>query len=168
VAERQQIVHWLCADRSRVVVILGLGWMGKTSLAAQCVREIASNDSCGQFDDVIWRPLVNAPPLNDLLPSLLQRLAGQQLTEIPASLDEQLRLLLGYLRARRVPLVLDNVESILTAELAGVYASGYDGYGQLIQQMATLEHQSHLLLTSCERPHGYARLERDSNQVRSL
>ncbi|MEM9074841.1 MAG: M23 family metallopeptidase, partial [Myxococcota bacterium] len=44
---------------------------------------------------------------------------------VPESLDEQLRLLLGCLRARRVLLVLDNMESILTPERAGAYRAGY-------------------------------------------
>ncbi|MCB0126067.1 MAG: hypothetical protein KDE58_27610, partial [Caldilineaceae bacterium] len=108
------------------------------------------------------------PPLTELLPPLLQTLSDQQLTTMPASLDEQLRLFLTYLRAKRVLLVLDNLESILEPEQAGAYRVGYESYGQLIQQMATLDHQSHLLLTSRERPRGYARLERDSYPVHAL
>ncbi|MEZ4727426.1 MAG: BTAD domain-containing putative transcriptional regulator [Caldilineaceae bacterium] len=168
VQEQEQIVRWLCTDGSRVVAILGLGGMGKTTLAAQCVRDIAMGEDGGQFAAIYWRSLVNAPPLTELLSPLLQSLSDHQLTELPKNVDEQLRLLLTYLRKRRVLLVLDNMESILMPEQAGAYRPGYEGYGQLIHQLATLTHQSHLLLTSRERPRGYARLERDGYSIQSL
>ncbi|MEM7127833.1 MAG: BTAD domain-containing putative transcriptional regulator [Chloroflexota bacterium] len=167
ITERQQIAQWLLVDRCRIVAILGIGGMGKTSLAAQSIRELAV-EAKGQFDAVLWRSLLNAPPLAELLPPLLQTLSNQQLSTLPENLDDQLRLLLGYLRTKRVLLVLDNMESILEPERAGAYRAGYEQYSQLIQQMATLEHQSHLLLTSRERPSGYERLERDSSLVQSL
>ncbi|MCB0095534.1 MAG: NACHT domain-containing protein, partial [Caldilineaceae bacterium] len=166
--EQRHLTQWLLYDRTRVVAVLGLGGMGKTSLTAHWVREIAGHKATAQFEVVIWRSLLNAPLLTELLPPLLQTLSVQQRTEMPASVDEQLRLLLSYLRLRRVLLVLDNLESILEPERAGAFRAGYEPYGQLIQQMATLEHQSHLLLTSRERPHGYARLEKDGLQVKSL
>ncbi|MCB0184188.1 MAG: hypothetical protein KDE31_07990, partial [Caldilineaceae bacterium] len=113
VQEQQQLTQWLLHDRCRVVAILGIGGMGKTSLAAQWVREAADVERAEHLEAVLWRSLLNAPPLAELLPPLLQELSDQQLNEMPESLDAQLRLLLGYLRARRVLLVLDNLESIL-------------------------------------------------------
>lgn len=166
--ERHQIARWLRQDGCRVVAILGIGGMGKTSLAAQCVREFVETTDDRPFELILWRSLLNAPPVADLLPPLLQILADQQLATVPASPDEQLRLLLGYLRTRRVLLVFDNIESILEPVSSGIYRPGYEFYGQLIQQMATLDHQSHLVLTSRERPRGFARLEKDSPLVRSL
>ena len=141
--------------------------MGKTTLAAQCIRELVNHDDA-PFDAIYWRSLVNAPRLDELLPPLLQALSHQQLTYIPEQVDEQLRLLLGYLRERRVLLVLDNIESILEPGAAGAYRPGYESYGQMIHQAATLEHQSHLVLTSRERPRGYDRLEPDGYPVKSL
>ncbi|MCB0121825.1 MAG: NACHT domain-containing protein, partial [Caldilineaceae bacterium] len=165
--ERAQITEWLVQDRCQVVAILGIGGMGKTTLAAQCVRELAARDDA-PFEALYWRSLVNAPRLDELLPPLLQSLSDQQLPQIPAHIDEQLRLLLGYLRERRLLLVLDNMESILEPGEAGTYRSGYEHYGQLIQQVATLKHRSHLVLTSRERPRGYQRLARDGHPVNAL
>ncbi|MEZ4705574.1 MAG: BTAD domain-containing putative transcriptional regulator [Caldilineaceae bacterium] len=166
--ERQQLTKWLLRDRCRVVAILGIGGMGKTSLAAHWGRAMADAEAASRFEVVLWRSLLNAPPLTELLPPLLQTLSDQQRAEMPENLDEQLRLLLSYLRTKRVLLVLDNLESILEPEQAGAYRPGYEPYSQLIQQMATLEHQSGLLLTSRECPHGYDRLEGDSPLIRSL
>lgn len=165
--ERQQLTRWLVQDRSKIVGILGIGGMGKTSLAAQCVRELGASGR-GIFDCILWRSLLNAPPLEELLPPILQILSNQQLAEIPESMDEQLRLLFNYLQDKRVLLVLDNMESILEPERAGIYRAGYVAYSYLIQMMATLDHQSQLLFTSRERPQGYERLIRDSLSIQSL
>jgi WD40 repeat protein/DNA-binding SARP family transcriptional activator len=166
--ERTQLKHWLLQDHCRLVALLGIGGVGKTTLAAQCVRELATDSGRAMFAAILWRSLLNAPPLHELLPPILQILSEQQLTNVSTSVDEQIRLFMCYLRDKRVLLVLDNMESILDAEEAGTYRAGYEAYGQLIQQVATHHHQSHLLFTSRERPRSYVRLEGDTPFVRAL
>jgi WD40 repeat protein/DNA-binding SARP family transcriptional activator len=166
--EVSTLTHWLVADRCRLVAILGMGGMGKTTLAAQVVKAVA-----GQFDLVIWRSLLNAPPLAELLRSVLQRVSKQGWAEVPTSLDEQLALLFAGLRERRCLLVLDNVESIFEIGLegasgAGQLRAGYLDYGQLFQRAAQGKHNSCLVLTSREQPQGMARWEEDLPTVRSL
>jgi WD40 repeat protein/DNA-binding SARP family transcriptional activator len=163
-AELAQLKQWLIGDRCRLVAILGMGGQGKTALAAKLTQSLAE-----QFDYVIWRSLLNAPPLADILRICIQFLSGQRMTTLPASLDEQLTLLLDYLRQRRCLLVLDNVESILQeGDRAGTYHPGYEGYDQLLQRVGQTKHQSCVLLTSREKPKGFAYLERDTASVRSL
>ncbi|NIV46293.1 MAG: AAA family ATPase, partial [Gammaproteobacteria bacterium] len=173
-AELAQLAGWLLADRCRLVAILGMGGLGKTALAARLTRQLAGQAEGGHlagasFERIIWRSLLNAPPLADILPEIVQFLSGQQVTEMPASLDQRLALLLTYLRQQRCLLVLDNLESILQSdERAGDYRPGYEDYGQLIRRLGESEHQSCLLLTSRERPQGFRRLEGDTPLVRSL
>ena len=146
-----------------------MGGMGKTTLAALVTRTVAPS-----FAVVIWRSLLNAPPLGELLHNWLQTLSRQSLTAPkglpPDSLDDQLRLLLTYLQRERCLLVLDNVESIFATDpsfpagtaqpqsRAGVTRPGYEAYDHLFQRLATSEHQSCLLLTSREQPYALARV----------
>ncbi|MCL4862909.1 MAG: AAA family ATPase [Caldilineaceae bacterium] len=161
------LTRWLAPDagapRAQLVMVLGLGGVGKTSLVAHVAGEMAE-----QFERVLWRSLLNAPPLESLLAGLLPALAEQPLIELPTSPDEQLALLFGYLRQQRVLLVLDNLESILDPAEAGRFRPGYEGYDQLLWQAATSTHQSALLLTSRERPGAVARLAGDTPLVQSL
>ena len=162
-AELAQLQQWLVADRCALVAILGIGGQGKTALAAQLVPAIAAH-----FDRVIWRSLLNAPPLEELLATILPSMSGQPGHQPPTTLDQQLALFFTYLQQRRVLLVLDNLESILQADVAGHYRPGYESYDQLLHGIATRRHQGQLLLTSRERPHGVDRWERDTPLVRTL
>lgn len=161
--ELAQVVAWLASERCQVVGLLGIGGVGKTTLAASVVQVVAH-----QFDMVLWRSLLNAPPIDETLRILLQSLGNHRVIEIPASLDEQLSLLLSYLRQQRCLLVLDNLESVLNQGQSATYRTDYDGYSQLVQRLAQSKHASSLLLTSRERPKGLARLEEDFPVVRSL
>lgn len=160
--EQKQLEQWLRAG-CRVVVILGIGGVGKTTLATGFVRGSSDN-----FDAILWRSLLNAPTLQELLSSLLQPLLGQPVCQLPENLDNQLRLLFGLLHEKHVLIVLDNLDSILDANRAGTFRTGYEAYGQLIQRIATYGHQSHFVFTSRERPYGYDLLESDSPLARSL
>lgn len=161
--ELAQLVAWLAHERCQVVAVLGIGGVGKTTLAARAVQAVISH-----FDTVIWRSLLNAPPIDETLRACLQLLAGPSLGEVPASLDGQLTLLLDYLRQRRCLLVLDNLESVLNTGQATLTNLGYEGYSQLIQRLAECSHASCLLLTSRERPKVLARLEEDRPTARSM
>lgn len=162
-AELVQMEQWLVRERCRLVAVLGIGGVGKTTLTAATVNVVAP-----VFDRVLWRSLLNAPPLDELLVDMLQRLADERLHEMPTGLDAQLTLLLDYLRQQRCLLVLDNLESILQSDQPGHMQPGYAGYAQLLQIVAEHNHQSTLMLTSRERPQGLARREEDSPLVRTL
>ncbi len=155
-------------EQQRLVVILGMGGMGKTTLAAGLVRNVAD-----RFTHTLWRSLINAPPLADILHGWVQTLTGNLETEWPAHADAQLALLFDQLRRQPCLLVLDNVESILRdaamdPHTAGAYRSGYAEYGQFFLRMAESPHRSCLLLTSRELPQELVRIAQNSQLVRLL
>ncbi|MCE7985516.1 MAG: hypothetical protein DYG89_30445 [Caldilinea sp. CFX5] len=173
-AELRQLTQWLTEERSPLALVLGVGGVGKTTLAAHWVQQMArrataSALSAPPFTRIIWRSLRNAPPLTAILRMWLQALSDQQLTTWPATVDEQIALLFTHLRRTRCLLVLDNWESVLQAgDAAAGYLPGYENYGLLLQQMSEGQHQSSLLLTSREANLAMARLARDYPAVRTL
>ena len=163
-SEMEKLKKWIIDDRCRMIAILGMGGVGKTTLSAELVEQIKD-----RFSYVFWRTLQNAPPLEDLLQQCIQFVSDQQLFHLPRSPDEQIMLLMQYLRKNRCLLVLDNVESMLQAgERVGHYLDNYEGYGTLIQRIGEAQHNSCLLLTSREKPREVVRLEGRTLPVRSL
>ncbi|MEM1278767.1 MAG: BTAD domain-containing putative transcriptional regulator, partial [Cyanobacteria bacterium P01_H01_bin.152] len=133
---------WVTLDRSRLIVLLGMGGIGKTTLAAKVAQEVQS-----EFDCLIWRSLRNAPPLETLLTDLIPFLSHQQDTACSVAR------LMHWLRQSRCLVVLDNCETILKeGERAGQFRPGYENYGDLMQVIGQGNHQSCLVLTSREKP----------------
>ncbi|MCC6458420.1 MAG: hypothetical protein IT328_25950, partial [Caldilineaceae bacterium] len=158
-----RLTKWLTQERCRLIALLGMGGIGKTTLAAAAVRAVASH-----FDIVLWRSLINSPPLDEILHDWLEILSGNALARLPESLDAQFALLLDCLRERRCLLVLDNLESVFQPDVAGQIRPERQGYAQLIQRVGELQHQSCLLLTSREYEGTLSRLEGNLSTVRSL
>lgn len=142
-AELATLEQWMLGDRCRLVAILGMagvgktglsiklgsGGMGKTNLSLKLAEGIQD-----QFDFVIWRSLLNAPPLNALLTDVIKVLSNQHEILFPGMTDNPISRLLHYLRQYRCLIILDNAETLLEAgEIAGKYRAGYEDYGNLLR-----------------------------------
>lgn len=166
--EQVYLAQWINEARCKVVAIIGIGGIGKTSLAAQFVRTIYR-----QFDAVCWHSLRDMPVLEDMLNDCLQFLSERKGVSLPEEKENWLPLLFEEfshcLSERRCLLILDNFESILqSGQRAGTYLEGYDGYGRLIRTIGETSHQSCLLLTSREKPREIVQLEGKTAIVHSM
>jgi hypothetical protein len=115
IQELETLTEWIVRDRCRLMAIVGMGGMGKSTLAAKVARLLAA-----EFEFVIWRSLRNAPPLTTLLAELVPFLSQQQ--DIQAKSER----LLYWLQQHRCLVILNNQETILkSGDRAGYYESDF-------------------------------------------
>ncbi|BAZ32752.1 WD-40 repeat protein [Cylindrospermum sp. NIES-4074] len=164
--ELVQLGEWVLEERCRLIALLGIGGIGKTTLAVKLGLQVQA-----EFEAVVWRSLQNAPSLEEILTSILQFLQWVLRKEIviPESFDGKLSKLMECLINHRCLVILDNVETILShAGQAGQCCSGFERYGQLLKRIGEVPHKSCLLLTSREKPREMVFLEGDRTAVKSL
>ncbi|MBV9356597.1 MAG: helix-turn-helix domain-containing protein, partial [Chloroflexi bacterium] len=138
---------WTLGECCRLVVVLGGGGIGKTSLVAQLAQDLVTS-----FQRVYWRSLRDVPPGHEWLGGAISFLSDQRI--VPAEGDAaRLTVLLQLLRERSTLLVLDNFETVLRpADPEGHYRDGYEAYGRLLRTVGDGRHSSCLALTSREAP----------------
>ena len=164
--ELSKLKQWVLSDRCRLVAILGMGGIGKTTLSVKLAEQIKDD-----FEYVIWRSLRDAPSIKAILADLSQFLFDEPETEADLSdtVGSRVSRVIDYLRRHRCLLVLDNAESILRGDSrAGQYIEGYEGYGELLRLVGEVAHQSCIVLTSREKPKEIALLEGEALPVRAL
>ncbi|MBW4614335.1 MAG: NB-ARC domain-containing protein [Desmonostoc vinosum HA7617-LM4] len=179
---------WIVQERCRLVVLLGMGGIGKTAFSVKLAEEIKDN-----FAYIVWRSLRLAPPLEVILDQIIQVLSPQSEAKKAVTLDDKLSYLIDCLRSCRCLIVLDHVDAILcsndeneslkyltptannleikntfTNSLSQIcYHQGYEMYGELIRRIGDSQHQSCLVLTSREKPPDITAMEGKVLPVRS-
>ncbi|BBC26062.1 NB-ARC domain-containing protein [Pseudanabaena sp. ABRG5-3] len=155
--------QWIVTEQCRLVAIVGMGGMGKSSIALQTTHQIGQG-----FDYVIWRSLRDAPPLSEILTELVSILSNQVEARLPDVPEQQVAKLLEYVRQSKCLLIFDNFESVFqSGTRAGQYRDGYEIYGHLLSRFSEVDHQSCLVLTSREAPKEITGIG-ESKRVRSL
>lgn len=162
--ELTALKSWTVQQSSRLVAILGMGGVGKTALAVKLAQEIQ-----GEFDYIIWRSLRNLPSLSELLTSTIEFVSQKTEINLPKTTSGKISLLIKYLDKYRCLMIFDNFEALFApGEKAGSYFKDYREYGELLQKIGELRHQSCLLLISNEKPAEVAVWEGEFLPVRSL
>ncbi|HJQ40031.1 MAG TPA: CHAT domain-containing protein [Thermoanaerobaculia bacterium] len=176
-AVAEMLRSWILEDFCKVVLITGMGGIGKTDLATCLGRggnrtphtslTLASGIE-GHFEAVLWRSLLNAPLPEQLFADIIG-ITDEHNRSLPSSATERMEEVIRCLHQRRCLLILDNVEAVLRPNDPDMrYREGFELYGTFFERVAKTTHQSCLLLTSREKPHPITTLEGDRKPVRSL
>jgi DNA polymerase III delta prime subunit len=159
-----ELTEWIIAEHCRLVVLSGVGGIGKTTLSVKLAKQLQ-----GEFNCVIWRSLRQAPTLANFLTYLMQFFERSPQINLPVDVDETISQLIANLRSAKCLIVLDGFETILEpTKLAGHYRQGYEKYGEFIQKIAEQQHQSCLVIVTREVPEAIALLAGDRSPVRLL
>lgn len=163
----RQLEKWILTDRSRVVAIIGIGGVGKKSLAHKFIEEIQKMLPCADttnpsnpvstnictsiFTNIIWRSLRHAPPIQELLSDLISEIGDNAIAPVK-NIDRGINQLIALLRSQRCLLILDDWEVLLDSGRTGIYQKQYSDYGELLRQLGTNDHQSSCIVISREMP----------------
>lgn len=154
-SETSTLKEWIL-EQTRLITIYGLSGIGKTALTLKLISEINT-----QFDYIIYRSLEHLPKLIDLKDELKQFFSQSYANPLPEIID--------YFRSSRCLVILDDVQNIFkTGNFAGQYLTDYKDYCKFFQQIATLSHQSCLILISWEKPGEIETLEKENKHTRVL
>ncbi len=153
--EIDQLKDWL-ENKTKLITIYGLSKIGKTALILKLIPEIQEN-----FDYIFYRTLDNKPTLINLKDELKQFFAQSQEKPLPKVID--------YFRSYRCLVILDDVHNIFkTGDLAGQYLPEFKDYSRFLQKVASLDHQSCIILISWEKPQQIDQLEAENFNVKTL
>ncbi|MEH1770583.1 MAG: NB-ARC domain-containing protein [Nostoc sp.] len=163
--ELAMLNKWLVNDSCQLVAVVGMGGIGKTSLAVQCIQQIHD-----QFEFVIWRDLRSAPSVSKLVAELTQFLSPQSKNYFrEEDIETQISDFIGLLRQHRCLIVLDTTTVIQqNSHVSGHYREGYQTYGKFLRRLGQESHRSCLMWIAREKPREIVLMEGETRPVHSL
>ncbi|NES01960.1 MAG: hypothetical protein F6K22_03425 [Okeania sp. SIO2F4] len=162
--ELEELNKSILQEKCKLILLLGRGGIGKTSLSIQLRNKVLNN-----FEYIILRSLEASPKIENILEDSIKFFSNQQETILPETLDEKITILINYFASSRCLLILDNAESILEiGNKTGKYREGYQGYGNLVRRIAESSHKSFLLITSREKPQAIDLIAKKTKTIKIL
>ncbi|MBP0020773.1 MAG: AAA family ATPase [Cyanobacteria bacterium SBLK] len=160
--ELNTLKHWILEERDRLITILGLPGIGKTTLSLKLAEQVKPH-----FDIILYRSLHIDLPLHELLANIVESLTGQ--SDSSRSVGNHLYSLNKALHQQNCLLIFDNFQHVFAPhELAGTYPKKNKKYQLLFELFTLASHQSCLLLCSREKPKEISQWERGKSPIRSL
>jgi tetratricopeptide (TPR) repeat protein len=135
VEELKTVNGWLDDENNKLGVIVGMGGMGKSTLAAKVFRQRTDF----QDKDKLWLDLGQRPSYSIVAREILRLLGQYSQVDLEAIEEACLtNVLINCLQRQRFLLVWDNLESVI----------GDEGYGEFLRRWLGKCHQTEILVTT--------------------
>jgi WD40 repeat protein len=159
--ELSELQKWIINDNCRLVSILGIGGIGKTSLSIKLAK---SEKIRREFKNIIWRDLARDPSIDSILKELIKFISYSSISSEPDDktklIDWLITQLIFHLKSSRCLIILDNFETVLRKKI-NVNSQKYieSSYISLLMRLALSDHKGCLIITSREQPEEINMLE---------
>jgi ABC-type dipeptide/oligopeptide/nickel transport system ATPase subunit len=142
-AELETLSNWIINQNARLISILGLPGIGKTTFVKKFVDLNLKN-----FEIIIWKNLKFPKSLNSLLEEIL--ITCQQ--EYQESIVNKLKQISTLLIEKKALIILDDLQNLfISGEFAGQYQTPYFDYQNWFKTLTESQHQSSIILISQEK-----------------
>ena len=139
--ELQTLSHWLINQNTRLISILGLPGIGKTTLVKKFVDLNLQN-----FNIIIWKNIKLSDSLDSIIAEIFKAI-NSELIETGNKLTQ----LFNLFRQQKCLIIIDNIQELFTpGQFAGQYKAEYKDYKTFLTMITEIEHQSSLILISQE------------------
>ena len=139
--ELQTLSQWLTPQNPRLISVLGISGIGKTTLVKKFVDRHLQ-----QFDVIIWKSIKLSPSLDTIITDIFTLINPAHIQS-----DNKLNHFFNLLNRQKCLIILDDVQQLFTSgQFAGHYKTEYKEYKTFLSKMIEIEHQSTLILISQE------------------
>ena len=158
--ELATISNWIFKQNTRLIAVLGLWGIGKTTLVKRFI-----DLNLEQFEVVIWKILKFPKSLDLWLNDLLNTCQK----EPKESTDNKIQQLLEVLSNHKCLIVLDDFQNLFAVgQMAGNYQPEYSSYQHFLKLIAEIQHQSHFILISQEKSAEMNYLNQENSPIQCL
>lgn len=153
----QQLIN----EERQMIMVVGLGGIGKTSLCVQIVDKVKN-----QFESILWVALNNVTTLEEIFRDIILFLTDHRIGEVPNELPAMMQLTANLVQQASCLIVFDNFETVLQLQKSNVDEDIVPFFEKMAQNISSSK--SAILVTTREIPAVWRRLEISNNRVSSV
>jgi hypothetical protein len=140
--ELETLSNWILNQNIRLISVLGLSGIGKTTLVKKFVDLNLEN-----FEIIIWKNLRFPKPLELIFDEILTTCHQ----EFQDNISDKIKQISTLLTEKKALIILDDVQNLfINGELAGQYQTQYLNYQKWFKTLTESQHQSTIILISQE------------------